>query len=323
MSTICGCTISEKEYFVAPSREINGKIIIDRDSALLIGRHNSMIVLNNSVYIHDPWGGHFFTKYDINNDTVYRFCRNGQGPREATSASPVMTLVMKENRNYISVFDSFSCKFLLFEEDHINDYINAQEEFLKDNSIIFTAFQLNDSIVLAEGVFEKNICMFYKNGIKQKSYLESFTKIGNDDMKRIMKDANVFGLSPNKEFFVRITQNGGLIEAYKIENMQLNQLFSHNYFDVICDRNLSFTNDSRYGYIDMSVSNNKIYGLYDGGLVNRENSFRSNIIHIYDMNGQLLEKLLLNHFVECIGVNNEETQLYAISEEHDLLLFNF
>jgi hypothetical protein len=152
--------------------------------------------------------------------------------------------------------------------------------------------------------------------------LEEFTKVGNDVMKKSIKDANRFDLSPNRKFIVRITQNGGLIAAYRIENLKLIQQFSHNYFEVICDDNLADTKKSRYGYIDISVSNDKIYGLYDGGLVGRENTFKSKIIHVYDMNGILLEQLLLDHYVKSIGVNDEETQIYAISEEHELISFD-
>ena len=188
--------------------------------------------------------------------------------------------------------------------------------------MIADAFHINDSIVIARGVFGKNICMFFKNEREQSTHLESFTKVGNDDTKRILKDANRFALSPTKKHLIRITQNGGLIEGYKIENMQLIQLFSHNYFEVICDENLSDNRGSRYGYIDITISNDKIYGLYDGGLVNRLNTFRSNIIHVYDLNGEIIEKLLLDRYVKSIGVDNDNNKIYAKSDSDDLIMFD-
>ena len=322
---ICSCNVVDKESFVAPSRNIDGKIIMDKDSSLMIGERCYLTVINNDVYIYNPWGGYFFTKYDIANDIAYRFCRQGQGPGEFLNAVPEITQIALKDSNYISVFDNAFHKFILFEENQTLDNSNVKEVFLKgEEAMIIGAFQINDSIVFATGVFEKNICGFYKHGIRQEVLLESFTKVGADNhQKRIFKDANKFDLSPNKEFLVRITQNGGLIEAYKIENMQLIQQFSNAYFDVICDYKLSDTRNSRYGYIDVSISNNKIYGLYDGGLVARENTFRSNEVHVYDMKGILIEKLILDQYVRSIGVNNEETQLYAISRrELDLLLYN-
>ena len=322
---VAACTkFNDKNYFIAPYRELLGNIIIDQDSSMLIGGRAIISgVINDAVYIFDPWGEYFYIKYDATNNTACRFCRKGQGPKEVVNVLSSVTLVVRADGNYISIFDNYHCKFLFFKEDHVTENFYVQESSLVDRAMVAGAFPINDSIVIVRGVFDKNICMFLKNGVRQNVYLESFTKVGDDNVKRILKDANRFALSPNKEYLIRIAQNGGLIEGYKIEDMQLIQQFSHNYFDVICDANLSDTKDSRYGYIDVSVSNDKIYGLYDGGLVRRDNTFRSDIIHVYSMDGRLLEKLLLDQYVESIGVNDENTQIFAKSADNsDLVLFN-
>lgn len=318
------CTMNnEKDFFIAPSRKLISSTIIDQNSSMLLGRSSSISgVINNVVYVFDPWGDYFYTKYDATKNKAYRFCKKGQGPNEVVNVLSSVSLVGKENGDYISVFDNYYCKFIFFHEDHVEDNNYMQESSLYDRFMIAEAFPLNDSIVIARGVFSKNICMFLKNGREQSVHLESFTKVGDDDVKRILKDANRFALSPNKEYLIRITQNGGLIEGYKIKNMQLMQQFSHNYFEVICDEKLSDTKDSRYGYIDVTVSNDKIYGLYDGGLVNRQNTYRSNIIHVYNIDGDVIEKLLLDQYVESIGVDSENKQIFAKSANSDLLLFN-
>jgi hypothetical protein len=168
--TIFGCTTSNTEHFVSPSREIYGKIIIDQDSSLLIGRRGTISsVINGSIYIFDPWGTYFFSKYDINNDIAYRFCQIGQGPGEVMNTVIGTTLFVKNSTNYISVFDNYFRKFIFFSEMRLDDNNSVLEMSLKASQIITEAFQINDSIVIAIGVFEKNICAFFKNGEIQNS----------------------------------------------------------------------------------------------------------------------------------------------------------
>jgi len=318
------CTVkNEKDFFAAPSRKLFGKSLMDQNSSILLGSRSSISgVINNAIYIFDPWGDYFYTKYDVEKNRAYRFCRKGQGPNEVVNVLSSVSLVKKEDGDYISIFDNYQCKFLFFHQDYIEDNNYVKESSLFDRHMIADAFPINDSIVITRGIFGKNICMFFKDGREQCVHLESFTKVGNDDIKRILKDANKFALSPDKRHIIRITQNGGLIESYQIKDMELIQQFSNNYFEVICDEKLSDTKDSRYGYIDVAVSNDKIYGLYDGGLVNRQNTFRSNIIHVYNIEGEIIEKLQLDQYVKSIGVDSENQKIFAKCYNDDLLLFN-
>ncbi len=311
-----------KEVFDAPVREISSHIIIDQKSPVLIGRSGSISgVINNAVYIFDPWGNFCYTKYDITNDTAYRFCRIGHGPGEAVNVLTSISLFNKDNINYISVFDNYHCKFFFFNEKHIDDVYYAYESPALKRRMIADAFPLNDSLTLLRGIFGNNICMFLKNDKEENICLESFTKKGEDNVRRILKDANKFVLSPNNEFMIRITENGGLIEGFRIADTRLLPQFSHNYFDVICDENLSDTEDSRYGYIDVTASNDKIYALYDGGLVNRRNTYRSNMIHVYDMAGNMTEIFHLDRYVESIGVDLTDDRIFALTDNRNLVLF--
>lgn len=323
MVVITACTTNYKKgEFKAPSRMLTSSTVIDRDSSILLGRLSSISgVINNAVYIFDPWGDFCYTKYDIAKNTTSRFCKRGQGPNEVVNVLSSISLIGKENENYISIFDNYQCKFLFFNENHVEDNNYTLEFPLLEKLMIADAFPINDSIVIARGVFGKNICAFFLNGQGQGTFLEAFTKKGSDNLKRILKDGNKFVLSPNKDYLVRITQNGGLIEGYRIEGMQLIKQFSHNYFDVICDEKLSDTKDSRYGYIDAAMSDDKIYALYDGGLVNRQNTYQSKMIHVYNNNGQLLEILLLDKYVKSIGVDFRNKQIFAKSADYELLLF--
>jgi hypothetical protein len=241
---------------------------------------------------------------------------------------------------YLGLYDINPHKIFLYREDSLTSL--AKNNFYKvihcgfSSSIYdltIDAYILNDSIILGGGIYKTDACKIYKYDSAQKiyigqgTYMKVFTKYeeGNEDWKRVLADGNKFDLSPNKSYITRITQFGGLIEAYKINDMELTPMFSKKYFDVMNKPDLKHSHDSRYGYIDATVSDNKIYALYCGNPILLDPSqepFKSKTVHVYDWNGKALETLLLDKYVSGIAVNNEDTELYALSSaEKDLLLF--
>ena len=74
------CMTPNKKDFIAPTRELKSRIIMDKDSSLLIGEYAMITVLNNNVYIYDDYGEYNLTQYNVTDKTVSRFCRKGRGP---------------------------------------------------------------------------------------------------------------------------------------------------------------------------------------------------------------------------------------------------
>jgi hypothetical protein len=322
----CTCTMSDNIDFDAPSRELKSVVLMDKDSTLIIGNTNFITMINNYIYIRDLYDGLYYTKYDTKNHETHRFCKRGNGPGEMVMPSATISSLFINDIAYIGLFDVNIHKILFLKEDSLmvkHKFIEISFGFSSIDNFTSDVFILNDSVILVRGGFNGYVCKMYKHGEEKGTYMKVFTKQGNnDDFEKVSADGNQFAVSPDKAHVVRITQFGGLIEAYKIENMELTQLFSKQYFDVICNPDLSFNNDTRYGYIDVAVSDSKIYGLYDGDIVRREDPFKSKVIHVYDMTGKLIEKLLLDKYITTITVNNENTELYALSkDEKDLLLF--
>jgi hypothetical protein len=326
IALMIGCTGKKEKDFMAPSRNLKGIVI--EDSSLMIGDTHFISSINNHIYIYDIFDGHYFTQYDTVNKTVTRFCRRGKGPGELVWASSAISSISLNGNAYINVFDVHARKMFFYDEDSLSGKPSFKEIALEradDDYFMFEVFLLNDSIILATGGFQSNICKFYKNGEAQDSYLDVFTKYehNNSYQDRILGDANEFDLSPDKSHIVRITQWGGLIELYRIDSMQLIRQFRKEYFDVVYNPDLSTNRDSRYGYISVSISNDRVYALWDGGHVMRNSLFGSNMVHVYDFEGNAIEKIILDKFVSGITVNNRNTQLFALSkDEKELLSFN-
>jgi hypothetical protein len=333
------CAESDKIKFEASSRDLQSEVLTDRDSSMIIGNTDFITMVNNSLYIQDIYEEYCYTKYDTKTREAYRFAKRGQGPGEMLMPTHSVSYIKVNDTAYISLYDPNLHKIFLYKEDSLIN--SAKNNFYKtiscgDGSIYdltLDAWILNDSVILGTGAYKTDVCKIYKNDVAQGTYIghgtymKVFTKYeeGNEEWKRILADGNKCGLSPNKSYIARITQFGGLIEAYKIENMELIQLFSKKYFDVMNMPDLKHNGDSRYGYIDITVSDNKIYALYCGNPIMLEPSqepFKSKTVHVYDWSGKSLETLLLDEDVTGIAVNSKDTELYALSNaEKNLLLF--
>jgi hypothetical protein len=327
------CTESVKVEFDASSRALKSEVLMDKDSSMIIGRTNFITMVNNSLYIQDIYEGYCYTKYDTKTREAYRFGKRGQGPGEMQMPSYTVSSIKINDTVYIGLYDTNTHKIFLYKENSLTSLaINNLYKVISCgqghiNDFTLHLYMLNDSIIIGLGAYKTDVCKIYKYNVAQGTYMKIFTKYEkeNTGLERALADGNKFDMSPNKSNIVRITQFGGLIEAYKIENVELTQLFNKQYFNVIINPNLRLNYDSQYGYIDVTVSDNKIYALYCGNPVLLETSqepFKSKTVHVYDWNGMPLEMLLLDKYVSGIAVNNEDTELYALSRaEKDLLLF--
>jgi WD40 repeat protein len=319
---VFSCTTQEK--FVAPIKKLKGTTI--QNDSLYIGSTVFLSVIDNSIYTYDIFDENYYTQYNTITNEVARFCRRGKGPGELIWASNVAPAKWN-GIDCLSILDIGAKKLIFYKKDSLAN-LPFEEIALENNiddHIVYDAFPLNDSIILATGCFSYGkVCKFYKNGKGYGAGVDVFTKFDNNNaIDRATRDGNLFELSPDKKHIVRTAQLGGLIELYKIEGMHLTQLFSQHYFDVTCNPDLSLNPNSRYGYINISVSDDKIYALWDGDLVMRDDPARSKEVHVYDFEGNPIEMLLLDIYVHSIAINSTGNQLYALSrDEKDLLVFN-
>jgi hypothetical protein len=76
------CAETAEIKFDAPSKNLKNKILTDKDSSMIIGKTNTITMVNNSLYISDIYEGYSYTKYDTKTREAYRFGKRGQDPGE-------------------------------------------------------------------------------------------------------------------------------------------------------------------------------------------------------------------------------------------------
>ena len=297
----------------AKSIMLQGKII-ESDTDIYITDTDYLQMIGDKIYIYNPIGDYGFIVYDTKKQTFEHFGKKGNGPQEAILYSPFIT----NSNNDFCCFDISKNKFLYHRKDSLK---NAYRELVikrPGNGLIIEAFNLNDSISLVTGAFNTGICAYLKEGQLLKEFIEPYTKTG-DFMNRALKDANVFILSNNKEYLLRIAQNGGFIGLYKtdIANTNIIPLFEKEYFPIEVkpgNNTLSFTSESQYGYISACITNKYIYALYCGKNIDNQN-FKGTQIHIYTYTGGLIGNIILDIPLSGITVDDNNKRIYGITAE--------
>lgn len=82
---------------------------------------------------------------------------------------------------------------------------------------------------------------------------------------------------------------------------------------------------TRFGYIDITVTNNYIYALFSGRL-NKDHPGKANFgnnIHIYDWDGNFVQQFMLNDDVLKIVVDKSNQNLYAIREYPEQAILHY
>ena len=313
-STLYSCS-NEKgpNLSQALSIAIQGEII-ESDSDIFIANTDYLQMIEDKIYIYNSVGEFGFIVYDSQNNKYEYLGRKGNGPKEGILYSPFIT----SSNNELCLFDTSKNKFLFHKKD--SSKVAHREVIIKkpNNSFIIEAFNLNDSVCLVTGAFDTGICAFLKNGEIVNEFIEPYTKTG-DFTSRALKDANLFMLSNSKEHLLRITQNGGFIGLYKVDlaNMDIITLFKKEYFPVevkVKNNSLTFTKQSKYGYISACVTDKYIYGLYCGKEIKNQN-FKGNQIHVYTYDGNLKYNLNLDIPISGITVDNKDEKIFGIKAE--------
>ena len=187
---------------------------------------------------------------------------------------------------------------------------------------------INDSIWIGSGLYFNGNFSFFKKGVRGKELIPYFVddpRLSNAE--RMMREANTFRLAPDKSLLIRSSLDAGLIEVYAIKGDSLEEKFSHKYYKTVLkiqnNGTSKLTNESRYGYIDVCLSKERAFGLYCGNHINDQNSYQSQQIHEYDLEGNLLNVLILDTPICAMDISPDGKTIYALDAEGERKLIAF
>lgn len=305
-------TLLTSTEFISSDKLTNPTSIIALDSFLVVGDLSS-----SSLEIYSITDGSFLT-------TLGNF---GKGPGEFEI---ILTLSKVYNESEsIWVFDAALNRLTKY---NVTSKQPLQMITLK-SGMPYGPVSVEDSLFISPGfsLTEGRFAIFNKDG----DYLRSIGTIPGERDENVPIPIHLqayqgkLRIKPSQDKLVFSTYYADRIDIYNNNGLILNTAFGASNTPPIYSIStvgdipvmaLSVAN-TRYGYIDVAVTDNYIYGLYSGRHLG--DSY-ANLIHVYDWKGNNIINYHLDYDVRAISVCRNDQRLFAIREYPDLsiLLYN-
>ncbi len=305
------------------SQTFNVPPILFEPVTLMLFGNNVVIVDNKSEFIF-----HLFDANELN--LIGSFIRRGRGPNEEQEFfNPYMR---KVSDNSIVYQTPTNIKTVSFTSGKDSLYISKAFEFF-DNIINF------QRVFLINGVFygysgELGLSTeFHFFDSKKKEIVEFGTGLGPymEDGVSLEFENKGITVKPDETFFaasylyfpiIRIFNSStGLVSS---ETRYENNFDFSNSIKGKCTSN-GQENHPIFFYQLIHSTQNYIYALYNGNApsVSEKTLDRSNIIHVFDWNGNPVKKLILDHEIFDFDVSDDDSFIVAVSMNHPDRLFRF
>ncbi len=266
----------------------------------------------------------------------------GKGPGEM-----LMPLTLLENQvgNGFDIFDFSLRKIFSFDIDSCLEYkstykpnntIEINRSSHDNSQIILSVAALKDNHILMYGLFDDHymfqICDSTFNPI---SKFGTYTFNEDDNNLNINKCLAYQGkFEVQDSLLVWSCNNAQIIEVYNISDLNNIQKVSSLKlgYPLYKPHNIGNGHASGYlkknkrGYIDLSISDDKIYALYSGKKFKKEDisyDTKSNEVQVFDYDLNPIECVMLDKEVGDISYSDVDNRIYAIYHDPEPKLLYF
>lgn len=283
---------------------------------------NKMSLQDSILFIKDSRAEKFVHLVDLKNKIrLTSFGVKGKGPGELLSA-----FSMDFYNNNLWVHDITLGKLVSFNKDSL--LINLNSSYNYSNEIQFkekarqnaNPTWINDTVLVSTTLSESlNRLMFTdKEGVV--SY-EDFIMISpeKEDTPRAIHNQSYQALlkrNPNQSKIALVNRYSDLLEIYDLKEKESKLLKTHQNFTPIyevvnADGDIRMVQDetTRFGYIDISVTKDKIFTLYSGRTRGEGFANYANNVHVYNWKGEHLKSYQLPNLAISILAENNNSLL--------------
>jgi hypothetical protein len=253
---------------------------------------------------------------DKKNQLSYMFGKTGEGPGRFLRASNIMPVDNKHvgiydlqkrliyNFNIDSIFqrnDDYMPDILM---KHISAFSPLQIDRLNENKFValdvgatglnrFVLLDSNGDIISKEGELPKKRNEQISDGVHGFAYWGRVTA------------------NPKENKVAICTNYAGIIQIYDCNTDEVKLLKEHNLFLAYYNENagrFGVNSQTRWGYISIDSNSTHIFALYSGlnQVENPDGAFtKSNIIHVFDWNGNPVVRLIVDRQLNYICVDED------------------
>lgn len=273
----------------------------------------------------DYHSGKSFTLFDNNSGkAIGRFGKTGQGPNEI----PLGTYGYIEKDNFFISSDEIGY-IAKYNIDSLSKNIDLDPVQLTRYKIPEAQFSriipIDDSLFLGAGTYgsEFQYLLFDKSSNILDYNIEIYNAhdIAINKYHKFLSNQGILRKRPNKKQFVYSIDYSSNIDFFEIKNNKIlltkSLRLKDPIYTAIQDNNLNRVipaNDNVIGYLDISTTENYVYALYTDKKIKENdtyNDFNSNIILIFDWDGQPIKKYELPNEVYYITINEKLKRIYA------------
>jgi len=284
----------------------------------------------NSLVLMAPVraSGSFFYIYSLDSNSLSKgFLNRGKGPKEILGTLSVGLIdsllwaydVSKHTICYIDFFDHSKIKCVSFgrKETETLPYLRIMH-LNKDTLIAANCDYSNSKIDLID--IKGNIITKFGNY----SQFDDLTKDEISAMKQANSRSAMLELSPDKNKLCLLYKYSDIIEIYNLETKKLEYSNEgENEFGAeysISKKLMALNENTTLASISSSSTGRYIYSLFSGkGRFDRkeynEDAGSSDIIRVYDWDGNFIKVLKLDRKVKVICVSSDDRNLYSYDIE--------
>ncbi len=330
--TIWNCnkpkTINDSNNFEA-TKNYSAKRINYKNEDLILGFPSKLIVVDSAIVVLSNKSSNFLTILDIKNGEIFELGNKGKGPGEL-----VAPINLTKNQAFNKCFDIFD-----FAKKEIFTYnidscriqkINTGP--LKSDKIIngtFKCYSLTDSTFLNTGLFDDQFSFRLSNKMNR-----TITQFGDYDYDPNDKNtpmnkclAYQGNASVQDTNIVWACSNAQIIEIFTIRKNNeiaskkrvIKSLVEYSSENQGKGYSSALKQTNKLAYCDITTSSLRIYLLYSGKASSEYKNMTDIVkcpeIHVFDWNGNFLERMVLDKEVVNIAVSEVDNKLFAIIHE--------
>lgn len=303
------------------------KIVHERDSHInddFLGYIEGITCNDSYLIVMDYHSGESFSLFDINSgEMIGRFGVIGQGPNELQLGTygyieKDFFYIFYDPTGYIAKYNiGYLAKDLNYSPEIVFKYNIDEAQFSRISLI-------NDSVFLGAGTYNSKFqyALFNKSVIDYCMEIHNSSDLSFNKYHKFLSNQGILVKQPDGNNLAYSVNYSSNIDFFSVESNEVKILNSlrlnkPNYTPIQTGElnRVSPSKDDYIGYLDLSATDKYLYALYTDKKIYYNgvyNDFNSNIILVFDWNGNPICKYELPNNAYYISVNEYLGRIYAV-----------
>ncbi len=317
-----GCNKQDSEIVFPIDKHVETEIIL---ADLVIKRTTDIYITDSLLIVQEPNTSEKYLKYYHlgRKELLAEFGQTGKGPEQMITP-------------YLTHVDTYSSRVYLFDPNlrkmHVFDVAQLSEKpdtiiDLKLNpkkgssDWVFFVTQPSGNIVYGRGLLRNGYLAAIDTKTGELKYFGKYPLKSKRSNNLNMSEAcnGPLTLSPDKKHLVLATSKFGYLACYKVDKEKTELSWEHRLSVPeykMDDRQVIFSSQNKTGTMDLALTNDKIFLLYQGDAFRNYHSsdpeHYPRIVMVFSMDGKPLAKYHLDHPASRITVDHDEN-IYCLT----------